>query len=233
MSDPKSFYNLGNTTTGFGQQETLPDGTTITHHGLDFPEQFGAQIPSLSPGKVVATGYDTQLGNYVTIQYQGSKFTYGHMSQIGVSNGASVDYGTTLGLVGSTGESTGPHVHVAIQNPNGDYIDPNPIIAFIEKNGSLIFGGSGNPISGIIDAAKSLVGGVSDAANTASNVANAAGSIAKDIGDLAGWLLNAKHWWAIGFTLAGVALVFIGVNLYTYEYQEKTMETVAKVAEVA
>ena len=102
------------------------------HPGIDIAAAYGTPIEASKSGVVVYAGYDGGYGNYVCIDHGGGLSTcYAHQSQIAVSEGESVGQGQVIGYEGSTGDSTGPHVHFevringATQNPR-DYLSGNP-----------------------------------------------------------------------------------------------------------
>ena len=75
----------------------------------------GTSIFAALPGRVTATGYNSTYGNYVIVTHQGGyKTLYGHMSAITCVKGAYVTQDTRIGKVGSTGMSTGPHLHFTV-----------------------------------------------------------------------------------------------------------------------
>lgn len=87
-----------------------------THTGLDIANSKGTPIKAAAAGTVIYTGYKGSYGNLVIIQHTDSIQTYyAHCSKILVSNGAQVNQGDTISLVGSTGNSTGPHLHLEIR----------------------------------------------------------------------------------------------------------------------
>lgn len=114
----------------FGTVDSLHPGG---HHGVDFAQNSGTPIPALLTGTVVDKSSDPNnssgLGYYVvTQQSDGSKLWYGHMNApAAVSVGQNIAAGQTLGFVGSTGESTGPHLHIGLQL-GGGFVDPLPLI---------------------------------------------------------------------------------------------------------
>ncbi|MEZ4504770.1 MAG: SH3 domain-containing protein [Thermomicrobiales bacterium] len=100
------------------------------HNGIDLAASSYTPIVAAAAGKVTAAGWcDCGLGYYVTIDHgNGYKTTYGHMAeQPYVSVGQTVSQGETIGPVGSTGLSTGPHVHFVIEK-NGVDIDPLTVL---------------------------------------------------------------------------------------------------------
>lgn len=101
-------------------------GFTRAHKGVDFRASTGTPIPSAGAGRVVARGYNSGHGNYIKIRHNGSYETlYAHMSRFakGVNVGTTVRQGQTIGYVGSTGLSTGPHLHYEIIK-NGKHVNP-------------------------------------------------------------------------------------------------------------
>jgi len=76
----------------------------------------GTTVRAALDGKVIVVGKDSVLGNYIMIRHQINYSTlYGHLSQIWVARGATVTRGQRIGAVGSTGKSTGPHLHFEIR----------------------------------------------------------------------------------------------------------------------
>ena len=101
-------------------------GFTRAHKGVDFRASTGTPIPAAGAGRVVARGFNRGHGNYVKIRHNGSYETlYAHMSKFakGVVVGTNVRQGQTIGYVGSTGLSTGPHLHYEIIK-NGTHVNP-------------------------------------------------------------------------------------------------------------
>ena len=97
------------------------------HHGVDYAAQVGTPVQSIGDGTVIAKGWDTKGGgNYVKIKHNSTyTTTYMHLKGFakGISQGCKVKQGQTIGYVGSTGASTGPHLDFRLQK-NGTYIDP-------------------------------------------------------------------------------------------------------------
>ena len=82
------------------------------HPGIDFAAEEGAEVYAVADGIVTTAGYDVEKGNYVVLDHGGGLETeYQHMKSLLVSAGQSVVQGQVLGYVGSTGNSTGPHLH--------------------------------------------------------------------------------------------------------------------------
>ena len=94
------------------------------HNGVDLAAPQGTPIYAALEGTVVATGWDNVYGKFVTVSHHsGYKTLYGHMSKITTKKGAYVTTSTKIGEVGSTGQSTGPHVHFTVYK-NGRTINP-------------------------------------------------------------------------------------------------------------
>ena len=119
---------------GYGHRRDPVYGTTAFHAGLDFPAEMGAGVFATAMGKVVFAGWKGGYGNCVDVDHGYNYLTrYGHLSAIDVKEGDSVNRGDKIGEVGSTGKSTGPHLHYEVrfkgepQNPvNYYYMDISP-----------------------------------------------------------------------------------------------------------
>lgn len=99
-------------------------GTRKFHAGEDIPAGYGAEILAAASGTVVTAGWVSGYGNYTVIDHGGGMMTaYGHQSSIAVSVGQTVTQGQVIGYVGSTGNSTGPHLHFEVYI-NGATVDP-------------------------------------------------------------------------------------------------------------
>lgn len=91
-------------------------GTPRMHYGQDFSVPYGTEVYATGDGKVMESGWNTGgFGNYVVIDHgYGLRSTYGHLSEIKVPRGMNVKRGDLIGLSGSTGTSSGPHLHYQI-----------------------------------------------------------------------------------------------------------------------
>ena len=99
-------------------------GTVKFHAGEDIPAGYGAEILAAASGTVVTAGWVSGYGNYTGIDHGGGLMTaYGHQSSFAVSVGDVVTQGQVIGYVGSTGNSTGPHLHFEVY-VNGATVDP-------------------------------------------------------------------------------------------------------------
>jgi peptidoglycan hydrolase-like protein with peptidoglycan-binding domain len=126
-SGPVSFYRpvAGPIADGFG----APRGGGRLHQGLDFPVAQGTPVEAAGVGTTIFAGYNAAgYGNLVVVQHRlGYTTWYAHLSAITTSVGAPVEGGTRIGLVGSTGYSTGPHLHFEVRRFDTP-IDPLPML---------------------------------------------------------------------------------------------------------
>lgn len=111
-------------TSVFGAREAPTEGASTEHKGMDIGASTGSGIVAAAAGTVVIATYSYSAGNYVMLNHGGGVYTvYMHCSQLLVSEGQQVSKGQTIARVGSTGYSTGPHLHFGIRS-NGQYVDP-------------------------------------------------------------------------------------------------------------
>jgi len=103
-------------------------GQSQFHSGIDIRGSMGAPIRAAMAGRVSMVGYDNVFGNYVIISHNsGYRTLYGHMSRVRTRTGAYVVSGERIGDVGSTGQSTGPHLHFTVYK-NGVTVNPRPLL---------------------------------------------------------------------------------------------------------
>lgn len=111
-------------TSYFGGREAPTAGASTDHKGIDIGSPTGNDIIAAADGEVAIAQYSSSAGNYVMIDHGGSVSTvYMHASKLCVSVGEKVKQGQVIAKVGSTGYSTGPHLHFGIR-ANGDYVNP-------------------------------------------------------------------------------------------------------------
>lgn len=95
-----------------------------THTGVDFAASTGTAIYAWKDGTVIYAGWSGGYGNFIEVKHSdGTTSRYAHCSKILVSKGQTVSKGETIGKVGSTGNSTGPHLHFEIK-VNGSFVNP-------------------------------------------------------------------------------------------------------------
>lgn len=114
----------------FGMRANPTGPGTEFHNGIDLVGSSGTPIYAAKSGTVVQTGFDPSGGNYVIIDHGDGYFShYLHLSSIGVANGQSVSQGTTIGGMGTTGNSTGVHLHFGIGTGVwSGFVNPAPFI---------------------------------------------------------------------------------------------------------
>jgi hypothetical protein len=119
----------GPLTSGYGYRVHPLSGTTKFHDGVDFGDPMGTPIKAVSCGKVVHAGTLGGYGTTAIIQHQGGIYSLSaHMSEINVRVGDTVEQGRIIGKVGSTGMSTGPHLHLGMEKPLKTSFDPASVI---------------------------------------------------------------------------------------------------------
>lgn len=114
---------------GFGEVSYL---WSNRHTGQDFSAPYGTPIRAIGAGKIVAAGWEGAYGQRVVIEHKDGTFSwYAHLSSYTRRSGT-VKAGEVIGRVGSTGNSTGPHLHLEIRPGNGDPIEP---MRWLRKHG--------------------------------------------------------------------------------------------------
>ena len=115
-------------TSGFGEREDPISGQDAVHSGIDLAADSGSEIYAALDGKVEAADYSNYYGNYLILSH-GSVYTtlYGHCQKLLVGKGEQVKKGQKIALVGSTGRSTGPHLHFEI-SVSGRRVNPTKYI---------------------------------------------------------------------------------------------------------
>ncbi len=111
-------------TSPFGVRTDPILGTAALHSGMDFRAPMGMPAKVTAPGVVTKAGWNGGYGRMVEVDHgNGFATRYGHLSEIDVAVGQKVDAGTIIGKTGSSGRSTGPHLHYEVRH-NGEAIDP-------------------------------------------------------------------------------------------------------------
>lgn len=116
-------------TSGFGGRSSPTEGASTNHQGLDIGAPTGTNIVAAASGEVIVSTYSYSSGNYIMINHGGGVYTvYMHCSQLIASVGDQVSQGQTIAKVGSTGYSTGPHLHFGIR-VGGKYVNPSGYVS--------------------------------------------------------------------------------------------------------
>ena len=114
----------GTISSNYGVRTGPIEGGYDWHPGLDIAVDFGAPVYATAAGTIEQAGWNGGYGRYVRINHgNGYETAYGHMSGIAVAAGQKVIKGEIIGFVGSTGYSTGPHIHYEVL-ADGQNIDP-------------------------------------------------------------------------------------------------------------
>lgn len=119
-------FNLGRWTSPFGwRPDPFGSGKSKWHNGVDLALGGGNNIYAVDDGTVIISKYHRSFGNYVVILHDnGYKTLYAHASKLLVSVGDRVAQGKIIAKVGTTGDSTGNHLHFSVIDPGGDYVNP-------------------------------------------------------------------------------------------------------------
>lgn len=119
----------GKITSGFGEREVTSKIMTKDHKGIDIAANQGTEIKSAIDGQVIEADNNSQYGNFIKIKNNDLITVYAHCEKLKVSKEENIKKGDVIATVGSTGNSTGPHLHFEIRLSNR-YIDPRFIIEF-------------------------------------------------------------------------------------------------------
>lgn len=123
---PVSSYRI---TAGFGAGGSM---WSSRHTGLDFAADMGDEVYALSSGEIIFAGYDGPYGNKIVVRHwDGTEVWYCHLSRFDLRSGE-VKPGEVIGRVGSTGNSTGPHLHLEVHPDGGEPVNPR---SWLEEQG--------------------------------------------------------------------------------------------------
>jgi murein DD-endopeptidase MepM/ murein hydrolase activator NlpD len=107
------------------------DANYTDHTGVDFPASQGTPVYTTMAGKVVWAGLNGPWGNLIVVENNGYQIYLAHLETIAVTEGQILPYGETVGEVGSTGNSTGPHLHYGIKRQtDGGQVWLDPVVFF-------------------------------------------------------------------------------------------------------
>lgn len=115
----------------FGMRNHPVKHKTIMHNGVDLAAHY-EKVFSMFPGEVTGVGHDNRSGKYVTVRTVGYTISYCHLSSSWVSKGMFVNAGEVLGVSGSSGMSTGPHLHLTTKK-DGKVFDPVILLKYVRE----------------------------------------------------------------------------------------------------
>ncbi len=120
--------DINSISSGFGYRRDPFNGSAAMHSGLDFRAPHGSPIHAAASGVVSFVGVKSGYGNVVEISHGSGMITrYAHMSRFGTRVGVQVEAGAVIGAIGSTGRSTGPHLHFEVRI-NDRAVNPRPFL---------------------------------------------------------------------------------------------------------
>lgn len=173
------------------------------HTGLDIGCRSGSNVYAAHDGKITFAAWNGVYGREVRVERGSLTTSYHHLSGFAVRKGQSVSAGTVIGFIGSTGQSTGPHLHFEVRI-NGDHTDPMPFL----KGSQVIQAGANQ--AGLDDVFK-IPGAVIDAFK---------------------WLSKTENWYRVGLFLLGaivLLMALVGVAK-TQAFGKSAIGTVKKLA---
>jgi murein DD-endopeptidase MepM/ murein hydrolase activator NlpD len=122
---PTTMHKL---TSAFGPRFDPIDGKQRFHHGIDIAASYGAAVNASASGHVLFAGYTRGYGHHIILEHKsGFRTLYAHLSQIKVQKKQKVIQNQIIGTVGSSGKSTGPHLHFSIQK-HERYLNPLSVL---------------------------------------------------------------------------------------------------------
>ncbi len=119
----------GTITSEFGEREVTAKEVTPEHYGIDIAAKSGTKISSAMDGKVIVASSNSEYGNFIKILKDDVMTVYAHCKKLMVKEGDIVKKGDVIATVGSTGNSTGPHLHFEIRLSDR-FVNPKSIIEF-------------------------------------------------------------------------------------------------------
>lgn len=135
LANPAPGYSISSS---FGARKDPLIGTPALHSGMDFRAPYGSQARATASGVVTKAGWNGGYGRMVEIDHGGGFVTrYAHLSKVLVAPDQKVVAGDEIGEVGSSGRSTGPHLHYEVRR-GGDAIDPLRFIKAGKKLGQYL-----------------------------------------------------------------------------------------------
>ena len=116
----------------YGNRIDPISGKVKFHQGIDF-KGYSDTVMAVMPGKIRKVAYSRGLGNYIEVEHGDYRSIYGHLSFVLVREKEEVTAGTVIGITGTTGRSTGEHLHFAIKH-KGKIVNPTPVLDLIYRS---------------------------------------------------------------------------------------------------
>lgn len=127
---PLTSYSISS---DFGYRVNPVSGVFRMHEGLDLAAPAGTEVFAAGSGSIIELGNNAVFGNYIVMQHgDGWSSLYGHLSKIETTLHSTVQKGAVIGRVGSTGQSTGPHLHFELRK-NGEAFDPKQYLSKVQQ----------------------------------------------------------------------------------------------------
>lgn len=213
---------------GFGGRDS-PGGIGSTNHqGIDIAAPAGRGVIAPTDIRITTAGQRGGYGNYIAgTDSVGNTYEFGHLSRIDVKPGQMISAGSMIGAVGSTGNSTGNHLHFGIKNSSGQFVNPIGVLknaynkgADIVDKTSAVLGQASDLLTG--DVAAMLKKGLSMIPGYGTIAAGAMDALGLGAG--CDWLCQLKKWiLESGFfqrlALAFLALIILGSALFMLKGQ--------------
>lgn len=200
------------------------------HTGIDYAAPQGTPIYAFTSGTITKAGWDTTgFGNSITENtgVNGLSTLFGHLNSIAVKAGQTVQAGQLIGYSGSTGNSTGPHVHLSVINAQGLYINPVPVIGELTSDMSGKIGVTTTPDQ--TAAQKIAASGQAQTQGIGAAQAQTSPGAATNL-DFTGSIGHVAL--QIGLFLLALVLIVLGVVILLRKPEAKAAVTAAKVAAV-
>ena len=119
-------------TSPYGYRRDPINGRKSMHHGIDL-QAHNEYVYSMMDGKVEKVGYDARSGNYIILRHADFTISYCHLSKVHIAPGTPVFAGTIIGKSGSTGRTTGEHLHIVTKH-KGIIFDPKILFCYIKSH---------------------------------------------------------------------------------------------------
>ena len=117
----------GTITNHFGKRVHPITNEVREHNGIDIKAPEGTEVVSSMIGTVTDVGFDAEKGNYIVVEKDNVKTIYSQLSATNVKKGDNISINQSIGAVGSTGNSTGAHLHFEVMI-DGEYVDPESLM---------------------------------------------------------------------------------------------------------